>query len=124
MEKMKQNYVLTKLISTTTSFDLWMFKGAHDMYNFVGFYWQPKQMTIGLFETIEITYQALVNKLIELFDRYGLKKNHYICGSNLNIVTITLKFIERCEVLGLDESFQSICSSQGMLICYYSSKGL
>jgi hypothetical protein len=37
MKKMKQNYVLSKLIHTTTSFDLWMFKGAHDIYNFVDF---------------------------------------------------------------------------------------
>jgi hypothetical protein len=74
MEKMRQNYVLTKMISTTTSFDLWMFKGAHDIYNFVGFYWQPKQVTIGLFEAIETTNKALVNKLIELFDQYGLEK--------------------------------------------------
>jgi hypothetical protein len=73
MEKMKLDYVLTKLISTT-SFDLWMFKGAHDIYNFVVFYSQPKQVTIGLFEAIEITNQAMVNKLIELFDQYGLKK--------------------------------------------------
>ncbi len=71
---MRQNYVLTKLISTTRSFDLWMFKGAHAIYNFVGFYWQPKQVTIGLFEAIETINQALVNKLIKLFDQYGLKK--------------------------------------------------
>jgi len=45
-----------------------MFKGAHDIYNFVGLYWQLEQMTIGLFEVIETTNHALVNKLIELFD--------------------------------------------------------
>jgi hypothetical protein len=35
MEKMKQVYVLPKLtdyISTTTSFVLWMSKGAHDIF--------------------------------------------------------------------------------------------
>jgi hypothetical protein len=57
LEKMKQAYVLPKFtnyICTTTSFDLWMLKGAHDIFvfviNFLGFDWQPKQVTIGLFE--------------------------------------------------------------------------
>ncbi len=82
-------------------------------------------MTVGLFEVIETTNHALVSTPIELFDQYDLKrKNICICGSNLNIMTITLKSIMKCEVLGLDESFQSTCSGQGMSICYYSSKGL
>jgi hypothetical protein len=41
------------------SFNLWMSKGAHDIFVFViiflGFDWQPKHVTIGLFEAIEIT---------------------------------------------------------------------
>jgi hypothetical protein len=56
VEKMKQVYVLTKLtdcISTTTNFDLWISKGAHDIFalviNFLGCDWQPKHVTIGLF---------------------------------------------------------------------------
>jgi hypothetical protein len=46
---MKQIYVLPKLIdyiSTTTSFDLWVSKGANDIFVIViknlGFDWQPK----------------------------------------------------------------------------------
>jgi hypothetical protein len=38
MEKMKQVYVLPKLanyIFATTSFDLWMSKGAHDIFSLV-----------------------------------------------------------------------------------------
>jgi len=38
MEKTKQEYVLLKLkqcYSTTTSFDLWMSKGAHDVFALV-----------------------------------------------------------------------------------------
>ncbi len=66
---MKQIYVLPKLIdyiSTTTGFDLWVSKGANDIFVIViknlGFDWQPKQITIGLFETIETTRQTLANK--------------------------------------------------------------
>ncbi len=39
-------------------FDLWMSKGAHNIFalviNFLGFDWQPKHVTIGLFEAIKI----------------------------------------------------------------------
>ncbi len=56
MEKNEKMYVLAKLsdcISTTSSFDLWMSKGGHDIFdlvnNFLGSNWQLKQMTIGLF---------------------------------------------------------------------------
>jgi hypothetical protein len=81
MEKTKQIYVLPKLtycISTTTSFDLWMSKGAHDIFvliiNVLGSNWQPKQITIGLFEATRIIKQALANNLTKLVDQYGLKK--------------------------------------------------
>jgi hypothetical protein len=59
VEETKQIYVLPKFtncISTTTSFDLWMPKGVHDIFafviNFLGSNWQPKQVTIGLFTAI------------------------------------------------------------------------
>jgi len=53
-------------------FDLWMFKGAHDIFaivvNFLGFDWQSKQVTIGLFETTKTTRQTLANNLTKLLD--------------------------------------------------------
>jgi len=77
---MKQVYVFPKLIDCiydTTSFDLWWSKGAHDIFafviNFLGFGWQPKQVTIGLFETIEITRITLSKNLTNLLDQYGLR---------------------------------------------------
>jgi hypothetical protein len=94
-----------------------MSKSVHDIFalviNFLGFDQQPKQVTIGLFETIETIVQALANNSIKLFDQYGLR-NKIIAyvkdeGSNLNFVTIVLKFVVNCEVLGLDESFQDFC---------------
>jgi hypothetical protein len=120
VEKTKQIYVLPKLIdyiSTTSSFDLWMLKGVHDIFalviNFLGCDWQPKRITIGLFEATKITRQALANNLTKLFDQYGLR-NKIIAyvkdeGSNLNTMTIVLKFVVKCEILGLDESFQGVC---------------
>jgi hypothetical protein len=53
VEKMKQVCVLPKLIDCI--FALWMSKGAHDIFALViknlGCDWQPKQVTIGLFNT-------------------------------------------------------------------------
>jgi hypothetical protein len=56
VEKTKQVYVLPKLtdcIFATLSFDLWMLKGAHDIFALVIIFlkcdWQPKQVTIGFF---------------------------------------------------------------------------
>ncbi len=70
MEKTKQIYVLPKLtycIYATTSFDLWMSKGAHDIFalvmNFLGSNWQPKQVIICLFKATEINGQTLINNL-------------------------------------------------------------
>ncbi len=48
--------------------------------------------------------------LIELLDAYGLRNNiiAYVTdeGSNLNTLTNALKSFVKCEILGLEESFQ------------------
>jgi hypothetical protein len=41
--------------------------------NFLGFDWQPKLITSGLFETTKTIGQALVNNLTKLLDQYGLR---------------------------------------------------
>ncbi len=75
MEKTKQVYILPKLIdciSSTSSFDLWMSKGVHDIFifliNFFGFDWQPKEITIGLFKATKTIGQTLANNLTKLFN--------------------------------------------------------
>jgi hypothetical protein len=100
VKKMKQVYVLPKLTNclfVTISFDLWMSKGAHYIFalviNFLRSNWQPKQVTISLFEAIKIIKQALTNNLTKLFYKYGLR-NKIIAyvkdeGPNLNVMTIT-----------------------------------
>ncbi len=66
-------------------------------------------MTIGQFETIDTTSEALANNMVELIDQCELKKKIVTYmkdeGSNLNVA---LKSIVKC-VLGLDESFQGTC---------------
>ncbi len=111
MEKTKELYVLpqlTKCLSTIANFDLWMFKKSHDI-NFLDANWQPKQVTIGLFEAIETTRQALVINLSNLLDSFGLSKKIIAFvkdeGANLNAMTLTLKSIVSCDTLGLEEIF-------------------
>jgi len=68
MEKTNQLYVFPALAalagchSTTTSFDLWMSKGAYDEFTLVIYFlssdWQPKHVTIGFIEATK-TRQAL-----------------------------------------------------------------
>ncbi len=77
---------------------------------FWGFDWQPKQVTNGLFEVIKTIGQIVTNNLTKLLDQYG-SRNKIIAyvkdeGLNLNTMTIVLKLIIKCEVFGLDESFQ------------------
>ncbi len=79
VEKTNQQYVLPTLANcffAITSFDLWMSKGAYDVFalviNFLSSDWQPKHVTIGLFEATNTIGQALARSLIELLDKYGL----------------------------------------------------
>jgi len=62
-----------------------------------------------LFEDFETITQALTKKLIDLLDEYDLRNNiiTYVKpeGSNLNTMTSALKFVVKCETLGLEESF-------------------
>jgi len=83
-----------------------MSKGTHDVFalviSFLGSDWKPKHVTFGLFEAIDITKQALARNVIDLLDIYGFNKIiTYVKdeGSTLNTLTITFKFIVKCEAL-------------------------
>jgi hypothetical protein len=81
VEKTKQKYVLLLLdnyIIIIASFEVWMSKGARDIFalvvNISRVDSQPKHVPIGLFEVNETIGQALAKNLIKLFDKYGLRK--------------------------------------------------
>ncbi len=65
-----------------------------------------------MFKAIKISCQTLVRSLIGLLDKYGLRKKivAYVKdeGSDLNVMTTTLKPIVNCESFGLEESFKGI----------------
>jgi hypothetical protein len=61
VENFIETYILPLLNDcsyVTTSFDLWMSKGAHDVFMliiiFLGSDWKPKHVVLGLFEAVEI----------------------------------------------------------------------
>jgi DNA-directed RNA polymerase subunit H (RpoH/RPB5) len=81
LEKTNQLYVvltLAKCYFITTKFDLWMSKGAYNVFalviNFLSNDLQPKHVTINLFEATKILRQTLVKSLTKLLDKYGFKK--------------------------------------------------
>jgi hypothetical protein len=55
----------------------------------------------------------LAKNLIKLLESYALRKKIIIYmkdeGSNLNTMTIALKSIVGCDMLGLEESFKGSC---------------
>jgi len=75
VEKTNQLYVFfafAKCHYVIVSFDIWMSKGAYDVFalviNFPSNDWQSKHVTISLFETTKTTWQALAKILTKLLD--------------------------------------------------------
>jgi len=62
-----------------------------------------------LFKVIKIIRQTLAKNFIDLLNTYGLTNKiiTYVKdeGSNLNTLTSVLKFVSKCEILSLEESF-------------------
>jgi hypothetical protein len=60
-------FTIIFLMDVSYCFDLWMSKGVYDIFalviNFLDENWQPKKVTIGLFETTKIIGQALARNL-------------------------------------------------------------
>jgi hypothetical protein len=72
-----------------------------------------KHITLGLFEPTDTSGHTLAKKLIEQLDSYASRKKKIVyvkdAGSNLNIMTTTLKSIVSFDMLSLEENFQGIC---------------
>ncbi len=90
-----------------------MSKNTYDIFalviNFLDKNWQPKKVTISLFNrNNRSNFRSNF-----LLDSYELKKKiiAYLKyeGENLDSMTIVLKSIVNCEILGLEESFNGTC---------------
>jgi hypothetical protein len=70
-------------------------------------------MIIGLFEAIETIGQTLAINLSNLLDSFGFTNKiiEFVKdeGANLNVMTLALRFVVSCDILGLEESFNESC---------------
>jgi hypothetical protein len=78
-----------------------------------------------LFEATKTIGQALAKNLSELLDSYNLRKKIFAYvkdeGVNLDAMTMALKTIFNCDILGLEESFNGTCfghAFKNLSICY------
>jgi hypothetical protein len=55
-----------------------LLEGTHDMFafliSFLGANWQLKDVTLGLFEVVNISWKTLAKYLIKLLEKYNEKK--------------------------------------------------
>jgi hypothetical protein len=68
-----------------------MSKVGHDIFalviNFLKDDWQPKHITLNLFEPTNFTKQTLARKLIELLDSYALKKKKLLMSRMRDLIS-------------------------------------
>ncbi len=99
--------------SIIINFDLCMSKGGHDIFTlmikFFGVNWQPKHITLELFEATNFIGQTLIKILTNLLDIYELRKKiiTYVKdeGFNFNTTTIALKLVVSCDVFSSEDNF-------------------
>jgi len=70
-----------------------------------------KHITIGLFDGVQTLGQALIKKLQDLLEKYGLKKKivAYVKDEGFNLERTIIVFKLNCEILNVEESFQRTC---------------
>jgi len=65
-------------------------KARHDIFalviKFLGDDWQPKRITLGVFEPTSTTRQTLAKKLIGLLNSYALKKKLLLMSRMRNLI--------------------------------------
>jgi hypothetical protein len=96
---------LVECLTTICALDLWMPKGAFIVFavivNFLSTNWEPKHITIGLFEANDTNGATMVVKFKHILDKFALMRKivAYVKdeGSNLQACVQALK--ELCLVV-------------------------
>ncbi len=120
VEKTMFTYVhptLVNYISPTCTFDLWMSKGAHDVFaivvNFLSNKWEAKHVIIELFEVFDISGVIMAPRLQQLLDKFFRTQTTlaYVKdeGSNLQTCVNALNSIVLCVNLAMMEPFDGLC---------------
>jgi hypothetical protein len=130
--------VLATCLSTTCTFDLWMFVRAHDLFvvNFLSNNnLEFKHATIGLFKDIETSRATMVVKLWMFLSKFSfMEKKSLIAyvkdeGPNSQCCVIAFNLMVSCKSLSmLSRAFSWFllwaCSIQGLLVHHYRKKKL
>jgi len=131
-EKTMLTYVhrtFANCISATCTFDLWMSKGAHDVFvvvvNFMSNKWEAKHITIKLFEVSNFSDIAIVPRLQQLLDKFFLTQKilAYVKdeGSNLHTYANALNYVVSCVSLAMMEPFDGSCFGHVLSkVCHYA----
>jgi hypothetical protein len=128
-----EQYVLPALAladTVTITFDLWQSRAGHDTFtmvvNFVDKEWEPKHVTIGLFECQKTSGAALAEIVKPLLKNFHLhdKVIAYVKdeGSNLVSLATSLTSVASCPVLGLETPYSRTCFGHVMSkVCQHAT---
>jgi hypothetical protein len=123
-------FALEKCLTTHYTFDLWMSKGAHDVFamvvNFLSTSLELKHVMIGLFEANDMNSVAMVVKIKHILNKFGLTQKimAYVKdeGSNLATYPQALKAIVSCVDLDTTEPFDGSCFGHALSkVCQYAT---
>jgi hypothetical protein len=119
---------LVECLIATCTFDLWMSKGAHDVFamvvNFLSISSEPKHVTIGLFEASNTNGVAMAMKVKQILKKFGLtqKITAYVKDENSNLATCAqaLKAVVSCVDLDKAKPFDDYCFGHTLSkVCQY-----
>jgi len=125
-------YVLPVIASCTTAsitFDLWMSRVGFDTFalvvNFIDDCWEPRHLTVGLFEVHDTSGVALAEIVKLLLDEFQLTKKILAWvkdeGSNLTTLERALQLTVSCDVLDMKQPHVGTCFGHVMSkACQYA----
>jgi hypothetical protein len=122
-------HALVDYLSATYTCDLWMSKGARDVFvvvvNFISSDWEAKHVMIRLFEVTNTSGVAMVSKLQKLLNKFSLTTMFFVYvkdkGSNFQACASALTFVVSCEFFSLFQLFDGSHSRHALLkVCQYA----
>ena len=133
LAKTMERYVLPAIASCATAsitFDLWMSRAGFDTFalvvNFIDDCWEPRHVTVGLFEAHDTSGVAIAEIVKPLLDEFQLTKKIIAWvkdeGSNLTTLERALQLTVSCDVLDIKQPYAGACFGHVMSkACQYAT---
>ena len=117
---------ITSCATASITFDLWMSRAGFDTFalvvNFIHDCWEPRHVTVGLFEAHDTSGVALVELIKPLLDEFQLTKKIFAWvkheGSNLTTLERALQLTVSCDVLDIKQPYIGACFGHVMSKAY------